>query len=292
MNPLRRTALAEPGEQLLLSQSPLMAATRLDKWSDYTGIPVEMNVSSPLVAVPVPIYPQQWEQGQRRWPAAVAEAMWHPLMWLPPKLAGRYIIDADTEPDDVWAVRVAYELSAAGIYDPDTGSWLDMLSTVDVNIDTPADVERVSRWLSGAKDADLDGLNLDALLAQTPAAADDPDWAVHQACDEIDQLKVIAWATAAETLLDHATDLSDSPDEQGKGAALIADLASVAFAGIPKGNHATTSESAWWSSIAALVTDDPSTEDAVISAVTGRLTELRDHYRPQLEALATAGVPA
>lgn len=291
MNPLRRTALAEPGEPLLLSQSPLTSATRLDKWADYTGIPVDRNVSSPLSAVPLPIYPQQWKPGQRRWPAVVAEAMWHPLLWLPPKLAGRYTIDADTEPDDVWVVRVAYELTAAGIYDPGTGSWLDVLSTVGVNIDAPTDIERVSRWLSGANDADLDSLSLDALLAETAATAADPDWAVHQACDEIDQLKVIAWATAAETLLDHATDLTETPDEKAKGAALIADLASVAFAGIPKGNHATTSESAWWSSIAALVIDDPSTETAVISAITERLSELRDHYRPQLDALA-ANVPA
>ena len=75
----------------------------------------------------------------------------------------RYLLEEDSactpEPDDIWCLRVCLELQAAGLYDTDTGTWIDA-SLAGLNGNDPDTAARVDRWLAGAPDSLLDRLDL------------------------------------------------------------------------------------------------------------------------------------
>ena len=140
--------MTEPGEPLEVASSTLRSAARYRTWAADTGIGAEWVTPQPLCCVPLPVYPAGWPAGRRRWPGLRPAMMWHPLLWLPERLATRYTLLDDaggrsTEPDDVWALRVCLEVQASGLYDADTGSWLDVLSLAGLDGDDPDTATRV-----------------------------------------------------------------------------------------------------------------------------------------------------
>ncbi|MFC7879634.1 hypothetical protein [Isoptericola sp. NPDC057391] len=185
----RRSSDLEPGEHLLLS---------------------------PLSAVPLPM-PWTVPAGRRRWPALRPEAMWHPLLWLPRRLGTPRVLRDPAagrtrgEAYDEWALRVVLELTESApvtveggrwlllhdpahgrhvrpadpgddalvpLYDAHSGTWLDVLATVGLDVDDPADVARVRAWLDGEPDEALDRVDLDRHLR---ARGRDEAWALHRA---------------------------------------------------------------------------------------------------------------
>ncbi|MBD8000172.1 hypothetical protein [Oerskovia gallyi] len=210
----RRRALdVGPGEHLLLPASALDTAGRLHLWRAFTGLYDGELLLSPLTASPLPM-PWTVPAGHRRWPGLRPAAMWHPLLWLPARLRSpitlRDPMTGETwgETYDEWATRVALEMTESGpvsidgerwvllhdphhgrhvraldpgdedlvpLYDPTTGTWLDVLSTVGLDVDDPADLARVERWLAGEPDEVLDAVDLDVFLQ---AAGRDPAWAL------------------------------------------------------------------------------------------------------------------
>ena len=151
----RRSYMTEPGEPLEVASSVLRSAVRHRVFATDTGIDPAWMRPNPLCCVPLLTYPDAWPAGRRRWPRLRAAMLWHPLLWLPDRLATRYtLVDesdiCSTEPDDIWCLRVCLELQAAGIYDPDTGTWLDVLSLAGLNCDDADTERRLDRWLPGA----------------------------------------------------------------------------------------------------------------------------------------------
>ena len=99
----RRACLTSPGEPLLLARDPIESMIRFGQFAEQSGIDTTELVASRTVAVPLPIWPEQWSKGTRRWKGTRSELMWHPLMWLPERLATR--VEQPVEPKGCGARR-------------------------------------------------------------------------------------------------------------------------------------------------------------------------------------------
>ena len=221
----RRAFLLGPGDTLVIAPNPIEVIDNFGRFLTATGVPAARLASSRLCALPVLDGSIQGVPGVR------AETAWLPLFWLPPQLAAQtqYVIGDDglahslatagasgeavhEEEGEVWLARVALELSASGLYDVATGTFLDVMDLVGIDIDTPAGLRRVRRWLAGAADDDLDLLAGGALVAESLRSTREPDWALNEVLANYEHLVHCAWATGAvslfQTLLDLAADLS------------------------------------------------------------------------------------
>lgn len=299
----RRTSFTEPGEPLAVSPSPVQSALRFGSWVEMVGCTEDDALVTPMSSVPLPLYQQDWGHGKHRWPGTRPEAMWHPLLWLPPHLAGRYSMtaaDGSTmiESDDLWAVRLAYEMTYSGLYDEDTATWTDVLSLVDIDIDTPEGVDRVGRWLNGSRDADLDKLDLSPIFAELNRQQDDADWAIRLAQSEMDSLRVIAWSSAAGSLLDHCEDIAEeskSLEDTKQGVGLLAAMAALSFAQLPGGpRDGASGEAAWWARLSQQIEAFHGTlkelSEGLVEDMVGRLLEIHETYQPKVEQMVGAGV--
>lgn len=211
----RRQFLTSPGESLLLPLQAMNIADRLSRWTKYSILPKEAIISSPLVAVPLAT-----RAPGSRWPATTeAAAFWHPLLWLPPRLAA----PAEGELINVWAVRIALELTVTGLYDVESGTWLDILSTVGLDADDEIVQARITEWLDGAPDAELDSIDLSAGL-------DDPDeidWSRAQAEELLALLVPASWAVLSNDLITMASDALS--DEELDAETLAMDTRTIIF---------------------------------------------------------------
>ena len=306
--------MTEPGEPLEVASSTLRSAARYRTWAADTGIGAEWLTPQPLCCVPLPVYPAGWPAGRRRWPGLRPAMMWHPLLWLPERLATRYTLLDDTggrstEPDDVWALRVCLEVQASGLYDADTGSWLDVLSLAGLDGDDPDTATRVAAWLDGRPDPVLDGVD----LTEHVDRLSDPDWAVFAAIDELPALQVISWAVTALDLLEACEELTETGGDTGRvrrAAAAIAALAGTNLRGLPDdgglsvtgdrdppadeppAGRGVNAEDAWWDGMVnriRLFTGDPrELIDTLVRDMADRLTIILDIYAPDAETLLGA----
>lgn len=215
MDHKRRALITEPGTHLLLPTSIFDVQQNFTAFIEWSGLTPEQLVISPLSALPLPAY-SAIPEGRRRWPGVRPEAMWHPLMWLPARLTSPRIIQTEgtnttwRETPDEWTVRTLLEMTDtvpvqidnawwvllydfagrrfvrpadAGdnhlvpMYDPATGTWLDVLSTVGIDVDDAIGLARVEAWLEGEPDPALDSIDLEHFL-RVPGR--DTDWALHR----------------------------------------------------------------------------------------------------------------
>lgn len=297
---IRRTSFTEPGETLVVSPSPVQGALRFGSWVDFVGCRNDDAMVNPMAAVPLPVCSPDWGPGHQRWPGTRAQAMWHPLLWLPPRLSGRYALtDEDGNPmiesDDLWAVRVGLELTAAGLYNDIDATWTDVLSLVDIDIDSHAGINRVSEWLAGGSDEVLDVLDLSAVFEQVAQEAGSPDWALDVAMSEMDVLHAVCWASSANALLDHYNDLAEeSTDVEAvkKGAEMLASLAGVSFAAVITGvRDGAANEASWWSDLTDRISSfsgsiQELTQGGPVETMVDRLMELHETYWPMMAQLA------
>lgn len=264
----RRRSPLDEGTSLLLAASPIERRKEVADFMDFTGIGRDGVLVSPLVSIPLPMYNFAVRHpGSRRWPGTKAESMWHPLMWLPQRLAGRFTYpDPETgqpvrESDALWAIRVALELSLSGIYDVGTGSWLDVLATVDLDADDPFDIARVEDWLHGADDPVLDGIDLEELLQVEP-----PHWGLDMALGLHELISQAAWSVAAGDLMERLVRvMARVRGKNGKQATVVEALdyldaialhASVHLRDVPVGSMEDYEEETGLSAVDALTHDD------------------------------------
>ena len=298
----RLTYMTDPGEPLEVASSVLRSAVRHRVWVADTGIDPMWVKPNPLCCVPLPTYPEQWPAGLRRWPRVRAAMMWHPLLWLPDRLATRYTLVDDngtcsTEPDDIWCLRVCLELQAAGLYDTDTGSWLDVLSLAGLDSHDPDTSGRVDRWLTGGSDPVLDCLD----LTEHVDRPDDLDWGLHAAIDELPAMRILSWVLTAQDLLEACDALRTRDGESlariRRSACTIAMLAQTNLATFsgdrgaddPEGDPASQAESVWWQGIRRRLqqfTGDRDTLiDTVVRDMADRLGGILDAYEPDAAEL-------
>ena len=292
----RRACLTNPGEPLLLARDPIESVIRFGQFAEQSGIDTTELVASHTVAVPLPIWPQSWPTGTRRWKGTRAEMMWHPLMWLPRHLASRTDLRSNGdryprhESDDEWSVRVALEMTASGLYDQATGTWLDVLATVDIDIDRAPAQARVAAWLAGRPDAALDGIDLTNLMS----VHEDPHWSSWAAVELAPVLRRYSWALGSDALIDVLDSLPIEIDQHGMDrdvavgvATTVATVGSTWIDGVPNSDGAE----ALRRSAVELVDSSPSTVAALIEGPVARMSaallEVRERFWPAMDSEIT-----
>src|SRR5699024_6472745 len=177
MHTRRTRYLLQPGESPTLPERTVPQVLRIGLARDMLGLEDERIITSPAVSFPLPRYldgaPLRGAPGVR------PEALRYPFMWLPEPLRERLEVDTGDgvttiESDDAWALRIAFEMLGSGLYDIDTGGWLDVLALYDLDADDPATQERIRSWWAGGPDEDLDALDLSGVFV--PDAVEDAAW--------------------------------------------------------------------------------------------------------------------
>lgn len=243
----RRQLLTEPGEGLLLAKSALDTVERFSDWQTATGLHPTRFVFGELCSVPLPIYTAV-APGKRQFAEVNPEVMWHPLFWLPPTIAGRYNLptgpNGDLEPESnaVWSLRVALELTASGLYSQEEG-WVDILDTVNIDVDNEADLARISEWQAGGIDDLLDSIDLGPYLLLD----ENPNWALQSAMALEEPATQAQWAILADSLMEmiwdaRGDDTSILPEYRA-AVQLVAELAEVQLVDIP--TEGNTAEEFW-----------------------------------------------
>jgi hypothetical protein len=285
----RRACLTNPGEPLLLARDPIESVIRFGQFAEQSGIDTTELVASHTVAVPFPIWADPWPTDTRRWKGTRAELMWHPLIWLPRHLASRTGRPSNgdrqlrQESDDEWSVRVALEMTVSGLYDQNTGTWLDVLATVDIDIDRPHARARVAAWLAGRADAALDGIDLSDLMSDHT----DPHWSSWASIDLAPVLRRYSWALGSDALIDVLDSLPAEINQHGMDrdaavavATTVATVGSTWINGVPDSNAAETLR---WA--ARDLANTPSIEALIegpVGTMTTALVEVRQRFWPEM----------
>lgn len=285
---VRRRFLTEPGEPLLLCQSATALIQRFGELADQSGIGDDKIISNALSAVPLPDYGVLGND-PRTWAGLAPGFMWHPFVWLPKSLTRRRVVQTDdgrelTEVNEVWTLRMIVELAASSLYDVETGTWLDVLSVIGLDIEDEDVQERLAAWLDGAEDEELEAIDLNLLLEDD---TDEPDWSFDLAVDLTMPTLYASWAVMANelsTMLDLVPEAEDDED-------ILSILGTVAFTGtdtlaaVPDAEGKTSHS--YWATIREAV--NAADVDALLSSETPQLSEylaeVRDAYWPHYEAL-------
>lgn len=250
MDVKRRRMLTEPGDTLLLSKSSMDTAYRFSEWQEITGLTPNRFTADPVCSVPLPIYTQV-APGTRQFANVRPEVLWHPLFWLPPRLAGRYNLPSGSdgaltvESTTMWSIRVALELTASGLYSIEDG-WIDVLATVGIDVDNEADLARVQEWQAGGVDDLLDSIDLDLYLKLEKT----PNWALQSAMALVDPATHAQWAILADSLMEILTESYDPEldtplQEVRDTVAVAASLAGVQLDEIPTDANEETAAEFW-----------------------------------------------
>jgi hypothetical protein len=294
----RRSFLNGPGEQLLLTSDPIEYITRFDTFLDACGLPAEKVLAAPLSAVPLPVASKDIDGRPERWAGANPSFFWHPLMWLPPHLALRYryrLIDdehggtsEDTaiESDAVWAIRVALELVHAGLYNPDDGTWLDILAYYGLDADNPVDQARVEMWLAGASDETLDQIDLSPMFV----VPENPEWALTEAFALAEVLVPAQWAMTAAGIVEAVTsqlEANGATDETRQGLMnVMGQVAAQALHDVP----ADPQTGIDYIDLIGVLREEAQAADAdlayLMDTFLEAVSEVADDYLPALEALS------
>ncbi|GAA3634683.1 hypothetical protein [Microlunatus ginsengisoli] len=295
----RPAQLMPCADPLWLVEAPLALAR-------FTGIDVNAVPVAEVSVFAVPVAEDDWvERGLRRWEGTRAEAMWHPLLWLPERLAAPVVAvtgdgAAVEEPAELWQARVAFEVVDSGLYTAD--GWVDVYALLGLDVDCPADVARVRAWLDGTADPLLDGFDLESFVADDVDEHDGPDrpsglkpdhdpdpepggWAAAMAADVGPLLAAAATALMADSLLGLAYDLTDpenrlDDDAYARGAWW---LVSLAIEAVAERDTADT-----WLAVLDAIQSSGAERDAVAAALRPTLrllTEPRDEHWPALTEL-------
>jgi len=293
----RRPFLSAPGERLLMTNDPVTYIERFEEFAIVSGIPEERILAMPLIATPLPVPIKAPAGGLARWTMANPSFFWHPLMWLPERLAlraqyrtvdprsGGTSIDYEVEPDDTWAIRVVTALSGAGLYDAETGTWLDVLAYFGLNINDPVDYARVERWVAGDADNLLDAIDLSEQFDFGTTIGDEVQIAADLAASLVPAQWSITAARIAELVLEARIRGEESLPEV---LATWGAVAAQALRGVPvdpaTGEDIVDVLGLLGEAAAAGQADPLLLCDAMLEA----LSEVATDYRPALDAVAMA----
>lgn len=295
----RRRFLSEPGDQPLMTADPVDYIEKFEAFIDATGIATERVVALPLARFPLPVSVKTDAGTLERWSTIKPEMMWHPLFWLPAHTALRYqykAFDPDTgvydeelevESDEVWAIRVGLELVYSGMYDPITGTWLDVLAYHGIDADSPADQARIQRWQAGEPDPVLDGIDLSYAFVKE----DDPEWAFREAIEAGDVLVPAQWGLTAEGLISAIEDqieLNPSDENRRKVIAVLGDVAVNALRTVPEDPDTEINASEYISAIVDASAYPDSDPLYLTNHLVSLLKTIQEDFAPYVAALRDA----
>ena len=241
----RRNAKPADPTDLYEILSQTQPANALDD-AAYASLAGMINGQYSPVVIPLP---GQGADPRRRWHEGMpSELLGHPLCWLGDRLV--CFGDPETgEPEtpDEMALRIAVEMTERGLYDSESGTWLDLLRLNGINIDLPEERAQVEAWMSGvASHPILDTLDLPPLPAGHPCEEVERsgvDWAYVVARNLYGMQEVGAlaadWRYLAESCLVWADDGDLPLDELSEVAT---DLAGIG-AGLSDPDSA---DERWW----------------------------------------------
>jgi hypothetical protein len=178
-------------------------------------------------------------------------------------------------------------MTASGLYDQTTGTWLDVLATVDIDVDQPRGQARVAAWLAGRPDSTLDGIDLTHLTS----SQDDPHWSSWAAVDLAPVLRRYSWALGSDALIDTLDSLPAEIDRHGMDrdaavavATTVATVGSTWIDGVPDSDAAETLRQA----ARQLADGTPSSARALIAGPVARISatllEIRERFWPAMTA--------
>ena len=326
----RRPFLLEAGEALLVTSDPVRCLINHVSAAKAIGLGQDEFVTSRMSPMPIPVRAGRPRSDVRRRRLAGVEpaSMWLPVLWLPKRLTERcrfHLIDGEvvvidpngyfsddtravaapidgvrvhTETSDAWVVRVALELEASGAYDMESGTWLDVLDTVAVNIDDGDDVARVQRWLDGEPDDDLDWLENNYLDDgwQVPRG-EKPSWALCSALSMYLDLLDATWALGTNAMLNIVDDVihgvSDGGITDAKEARFIANMVCMLSGSLLR--WYTNDEAQWWQEMSRTVESFRGTSNDLVVGplreIDGRLARVRRDCWPKMEATSAKYAP-
>lgn len=281
MTDVTRSYLLEQGEGLLFTSDPWQWAARVPLFQEDTGLNAKQLYTTPLFAHPIPIR----APGETSWRALPTNMLWHPLLWLPEHLArpaqfpdGKDGAIIDEDPAE-WGVRVMLEIANAGLYDPNTGEWVDVLARAGVDLNGQAGVDRVTAWVRGEADELLDSFTIaDQLDHAQPAG-----WAREAARAEAWAMREAQWSRTANALL---LFIEANPDEQPPTtlAKIVAETAAACFTDIAVDPETGEDYALAFSGYAFEAAHmDPAEEfrvDFVLNSVKLLLIEVEETFRP------------
>ena len=277
MEPRRRAHLTSPGEPLILTRDAAAHAARFQAFIEETALGDNQVLSTVIVSIPLPV--ARRSAGPRGWPVSMdPSALWHPLFWLPERLAHRYRDETFVETDNEWSVRVAMESTIAGLYDPISGTWVDVLSLVELDVDDPDVVERLRAWLAGADDAVLDSIDLSGMTE----LADDPHWAYGEVAELMPTLLPAAWSLTATSLLE---ELARPGATTAEHVAVVGNLALGLLSGVPAASE-TAPETAVVFQRALTGLEQGGVPEAVAEYLGSALRAIQADYLPFFQQLS------
>jgi len=321
----RRPFLLEAGEALLVTNDPVRCLINHVSAAKSIGLGQDELAASRMSPMPMPVNAGRPHAAtpRRRLAGVDPRMMWLPVMWLPPRLTERFrfhvigddvvVIDPNgyfrgdthavaapidgrpirTETSDAWVVRVALELEASGAYDMESGSWLDVLDTISINIDDVDNVARVQRWLDGAPDIDLDWLENNYLDDgwQVPRG-EEPAWALRSALAMYPDLLDATWALGTNSMLNIVEDVvqgvSDGGIADAKEAKFIANMVCMLSGSLLR--WYTDAEAQWWQQMSRTVESFRGTSNDLVagplSEIDGRLSRVREDCWPKMESVS------
>lgn len=188
----------EPGEGLIITVDALSYSRTAGRFLEETGLKGE-DVATPVTTVmPIPLF-----SDRRQVRHSTPQAWTNPIMWMPASWRN----DLGSWTSNEAALRIIWEVIAAGLYDQDHG-WVDILHLYGIDVDDPSDAARVKRWIEGTADKTLDAIDITEVLVRH----DDPGWAAELAASNVANVTAACYAAIARSIRETAEHSLKDPD--------------------------------------------------------------------------------
>lgn len=275
-----RTWQQKPGERLILVSDATEWMHRTAEFAEKLGeTQTEFIYDIPLLSTPV--Y-ERHPEGPAGVPLSVA---WHPLFWLPTKLAAPLAEESDEE----WGYRVCKAFVEHGVYVPEDGTWMDIPAWLGLNIDHPTDRARIQAWLAGNPDQQLDQIDWETVNDLYPPTPETDHLTHIDAITGAPTYQEAQWALSAYHLFQIVTDeLEGLEDADAEAKAIdvfdkIAPTVLMTLAAVPEVIEGWGSVFESVTPISAALHEPGADTIELLGDLVSQIVTIHDTYLPSLE---------